>query len=466
MLEEKYMKSNILDKSNKMHFVGIGGSGMCPMAEILHKKGYTLTGSDLNETETVRRIRDLGIPVTVGPHKAENIGDADVVVYTAAAKEDNPELVAAREKGLPTLERAIMLGHVTREFGVPVGVSGTHGKTSTTAMLTNILIDDGIDPSAVIGGKLPLIGGNGRIGESEVIVVEACEYVDTFLSLYPAVSVILNIDEDHMDYFKTLDRLIESFHKYATQTSQSIIVNGDDDYAMRAVSGDDVKAEIITFGLTDKSDYYATDLKLEPTACEDFTLMHNGEALGKIELKVPGEHNLENALAAAATAHVLGANPETICKSLSNFSGVQRRFQIRGEFDGITIADDFAHHPTELTAVLTSAMNMGFNEVWAVFQPHTYTRTYNHMDDFAKALAIPSHVVMSEILAVRETNESGVKTADLAEKIDGSVWFDTFEEITDYVMERAKSGDLILTLGGGNVYLCADMFVDKYGKKD
>ncbi len=454
------MEENILDRVKKLHFVGIGGSGMCPMAEILFHKGYELTGSDIHESDTLDRVRGYGIPVHMG-HQAENIGDAECVVYTAACKPDNPELVAARQKGIPTLERSVMLGMLTRKFKRPVAVSGTHGKTTTTAMLTEILLDGGMDPSAIIGGKLPMLGANSRIGHSETIVVEACEYVDTFLELHPAVSVILNIDADHLDYFKTVDNIVKSFHQFATQTSQLLVVNGDNAKAMEAVQGLE-NARIVTFGMEDTNDYYPTEMNEEDTACEDFTLTYHGEKLGRVNLIVPGEHNMLNALAAAAAAHCLGVDPQVICASLGRFSGVHRRFEVLGKFEGVTVADDFAHHPTELTAVLTSAVRMGYRQVWAVFQPHTYSRTYNLLDDFAKALSIPHHVVMTEILAVRETNTYNIHTSDLAAKIPGSVWFDSFDKIADYVMEHAQPGDLILTLGGGDIYKCANLLVEKY----
>lgn len=453
-------KQNLLDTVKKLHFVGIGGSGMCPMAEILHHKGYILTGSDMNESDTLERIRGYGIPVSMG-HRAENIGDAEVVVYTAACKSDNPELVAAREKGIPTLERSVMLGILTEKFPFSIAVSGTHGKTTTTGMLTQILMEAGKDPSAIIGGKLPLIGGNGRVGKSGCIVCEACEYVDTFLQLHPAVSVLLNIDADHLDYFKTVDNIVKSFHQFATQTSQMLVVNGDDQRVMKSVSGLSGQ-KIVTFGRSDKNDYYPAELNEEDTACEDFTLMFRGERLGRVNLAVPGEHNMMNAVAAAAAAHSTGADPEAICSALGHFTGVHRRFEVLGKFGGVTVADDFAHHPTELSAVLSSAMRMGYREVWAVFQPHTYSRTYNLLEEFSKALAIPDHLVMTEILAVRESNTYNIHTSDLAAKIPGSVWFNSFEEIADYVMDHAKSGDLILTLGGGDIYKCANLIVQKY----
>lgn len=449
---------DILDHVKRIHFVGIGGSGMCPLAEILHSRGYTLTGSDVSESDTLERIRSYGIPVMMG-HKAENIKGAELVVYTAAAKQDNPELVAAREQGIPTMERSVMLGVVTRRYADTVAVSGTHGKTSTTAMLTQILVNSGKDPSAIIGGKLPFIGGNGRIGKSEIMVCEACEYVDTFLQLTPAVSIILNVDADHLDYFKDLEHIVRSFHRFASQTTKALVVNGDDPNTLKAIEG--VSLPVMTFGLGKDNDYYAAEVAASAGVREHFTLMHKGEKLTEIALSVPGKHNIYNALAAAAAAHYLGVAPKDIAFSLHQFTGVHRRFEILGRPNDIVIADDFAHHPTELTATLTAAMQMGFQTVWAVFQPHTFSRTYLLMDDFAKALRVPDRVVMSEILPVRETNTYNVHTKDLADKVPGSVWFDTFEEIADYIAAHAKPGDLVLTLGGGNVYQCAHMILDR-----
>jgi UDP-N-acetylmuramate--alanine ligase len=454
--------NEILSKVKKIHFVGIGGSGMCPIAEILHHKGFQLTGSDTNESDTLARIRSYGIPVSMG-HKAENVGDAELVVYTAAVKADNPELIAAREKGIPVVERSVMLGMVTRRYPNPVAVSGTHGKTTTTALITQILINAGIDPTAVIGGKLPFIGGNGRVGKSDTIVCEACEYVDTFLQLYPAISVILNVDGDHLDYFGTVDNIIKSFHQFAQQTSKLLVVNGDDANSMKAVSGI-TNAEIITFGLKSTDDYYAENIADTKEAKERFSVMKHGKKLADVTLSIPGKHNIYNALAAFAVADQMGVDAESIAASLHQFTGVHRRFEILGKFNGITVADDFAHHPTELTATLTAANQMGFRCVWAVFQPHTFSRTSMLLDDFAKALAIPDKVVLSEILAVREVNTYHIYAKDLADKVPGSVWFKTFEEIADYVTANAQEGDLILTLGGGDVYKCANMIVDKYKK--
>ncbi len=453
---------DILDQINRIHMIGIGGSGMCPMAEILHSKGFSITGSDVFESDTLQRIRSYGIPVSMG-HKKENIQGAQLVVYTAAVKQDNPELIAAQEQGIPAIERSVMLGMVARRYSHSIAVSGTHGKTSTTAMLTQILINGGKDPTAIIGGKLPFIGGNGRVGASQTMVCEACEYVDTFLQLTPAVSVILNVDADHLDYFGDLSNIIRSFHQFASQTTRALIVNGDDTNALKAVEG--VELPIITYGMGEHNDYQAAEISASAGVQEHFTLLYQGRPLTKISLSVPGKHNIYNALAAAAAAHYLGVKPEDIAFSLHQFTGVHRRFEILGNPQGITVADDFAHHPTELKATLSAAMEMGFQQVWAVFQPHTFSRTFLLLHDFAQALSIPDHAVISEILPVRETNTYNIYAKDLAEKVPGSVWFETFEEIADYVSKQASSGDLILTLGGGNVYQCAHMILDRLNQQ-
>ena len=456
--------NDVLSKVNKIHFIGIGGSGMCPIAEILLHRGYELTGSDIAESDTLARVRSYGIPVFMG-QKAENVDGAELVVYSAAIKPNNPELVAAKQKGIPAVERSVMLGMVTRRFPNTIAVAGTHGKTTTTAMTTQILLEAGLDPSAVIGGKLPLIGGNGRAGKSDIVVCEACEFVDTFLQLYPKISIILNIDNDHLDYFGTVENTIRSFHKFCEQTSGTIIVNGDDANAMKAVEGIS-NAHIITYGFRPSDDYSASDIQPTQRARERFTVCKAGEKIVEVSLSIPGKHNIYNALAAFAAADLMGVGADQIAKSLRAFTGVHRRFEMLGEFGGVTVADDFAHHPTEIKATLTAAKEMGFSRVWAVFQPHTFSRTYLLFNDFIKALSIADRVVLSEILAVRETNTYNIYAKDLAAKIPGCVWFKTFEEISDYMVKNAESGDLILTLGGGDVYKCANMIVQKYKKAE
>ena len=443
---------NLLKTRKHIHFIGIGGSGMFPMVQILHSEGFYITGSDNNETETTKIERKMGIPVTLG-QAAENIEGADLIVYTAAIMSDNPELIAAKASGVPCLERSDMLGLLTRRYSKAVCVAGTHGKTTTSAMIAQTLIEGGFDPSAFIGGKVKALGGSGRAGKSDIFVVEACEFVDTFLKLSNDISVILNIDNDHLDYFGSIENSIKSFRKFASNSTGPVIVNGDDANTMKAVEGLD--KEIITFGWSNKNDYYAADVRFLGGAKSGYTLMHHGKPICEIRLSIPGKHNILNSMACAAVCLYLGMNPEEMAEHIDKFPGAGRRFEILGEVNGVTIADDYAHHPTEIAATLKAAKEMDFHEVWAVFQPFTYSRTALLMDDFVTALSVADHVVMSEIMGSREKNTYNVYTKDLAEKIPGSVWFNTFKEMADYTMSHAKPGDLVITLGCGDVYKCA-----------
>ena len=366
---------------------------------------------------------------------------------------DNPELIAAKASGVPCLERSDMLGLLTRRYGKAVCVAGTHGKTTTSAMIAQTLLEGGFDPSAFIGGKVKALGGSGRAGKSDIFVVEACEFVDTFLKLSNDISVILNIDNDHLDYFGTIENSIKSFRKFASNSTGPVIVNGDDANTMKAVEGLD--KEIITFGWSSKNDYYAENVRFLGGAKSGYTLMHHGEAICEIRLSIPGKHNILNSMACAAVCLYLGMKPEEMAEHIDKFPGAGRRFEILGEVNGVTIADDYAHHPTEIAATLKAAKEMDFHEVWAVFQPFTYSRTALLMDDFVTALSVADHVVMSEIMGSREKNTYNVYTKDLAEKIPGSVWFNTFKEMADYTMSHAAPGDLVITLGCGDVYKCA-----------
>ncbi len=451
--------SELLKKVKRIHFIGIGGSGMCPLAEILHSQGYELSGSDNNESDTLSRIKSMGIPVAMG-QRAENIQGAEIIVYTAALLKDNPELVAAKNSGIPTFERSEMLGAITEMFNNCICVCGTHGKTTVSSMLTQVLLENDQDPSAVIGGKLPLINSNGRVGETQNMVCEACEFVDTFLKLYPDVAVILNIDEDHLDYFKTLDNIIKSFNKFAKMATKALIYNGDDENTIKAVSDINDK-EKITFGIGKDNDFYADNIEIR-NAFPCFDIYNKGEFIGHIELNVPGEHNIYNALAAISAAVYNGVDPAEAITALEHFGGAGRRFERLGTYNGIDIADDYAHHPAELKVTLEAAMKMGYNNVWAVFQPFTFSRTALLMDDFAEVLRIPDKCVMTEIMGSREINTYNVYTSQLAEKIPGSVWFNTFEEVAQYVFENAKEGDLVITLGCGDIYKAAKILIKKY----
>ena len=431
---------------------------MSALAEILHHEGYELTGSDNNESDTLSRIISLGIPVKMG-HSRDNIGNAQLVVHTAAVHEDNPEIIAAHEKNIPVIDRAELLGLISLRYSQTIAVAGTHGKTTTTCMITQILMAAGLDPTAVIGGKLPAIGGSSRVGHSEIMVCEACEFVDSFLSLHPAISVILNIDDDHLDYFKTMENLISHFGLFANQTSKTLIINGNDVNTLKAVKNSALRR--VTFGFDKNNDYSAANIKTGVTGQLYFEILHQGDIIASIALKVPGRHNILNALAACAAAVEAGASKEAIENGLNTFKGAGRRFEVLGKVRGITIVDDYAHHPTELKATLEAAAEMGFKRVWAVFQPFTYSRTVMLMDDFVRVLQIADRVVLAEIMGSREVNTYNVYSKDLCDKIPGSVWFSTFEEIASYVMENAGEGDLVITLGCGDIYKAAKMMLKK-----
>lgn len=449
---------NFLAGKKHIHFIGIGGSGMYPLAQILHTRGYYLTGSDNNETSTLDAVRKMGIPVVLG-QKAENIAGADLIVHSAAIMDDNPELMAARASGVLTVERSDLLGLITEEYSKAFCVSGTHGKTTTSSMLTMILLEAGIDLSTVIGGKLKAIGGSGRAGRSEYMVCEACEFVDTFLKLSPNISIILNIDRDHMDYFKTMENLKHSFTKFCGLTTDIIIANGDDANTMEAVNAAETKARVITFGKTDKNDFYAADIRHIADFHTEFTLMHDGNALCDIAVHVPGIHNVYNAVAACAAAYSAGIPVEALRGGLEKFGGAMRRFERLAKINGVTFVDDYGHHPAEIAATLKTAKEMSFKRVWVVHQPFTYSRTAMLLDEFAKALSIADRVVLTEIMGSREKNTYNIYAKDLAEKIDGCVWFPTFEEVARYVVDNVCNGDLVITTGCGDVYKVADMMI-------
>ncbi|MBR6792361.1 MAG: UDP-N-acetylmuramate--L-alanine ligase [Ruminococcus sp.] len=467
------MNNNILTGKKHIHFIGIGGSGMYPLAQILHSQGFYLTGSDNNETETLDAVRKMGIPVFIG-QRAENIEGADLIAYSAAIMADNPELVAAKASGVPVLERSDLLGIITSRYNNAICVSGTHGKTTATSMITQIMFTAGIDLSAYIGGKLPCIGGSGKAGSSDILVCESCEFVDTFLKLYPDIAVILNIDADHLDYFKTLDNIIKSFRKFAENASKALIINGDDENTLKAVEGISGK-DIISFGLNKNNDYYADNIQKLSGLETSFDVYRRGELMGSITLNVAGNHNILNALASVASADYVNVPFEDIAKGLNEFRGAGRRFEKLGCEKGITVVDDYAHHPTELEAVLSSAMDMNFNNVWAVFQPFTFSRTKILLDDFAKVLSIPDKTVLTDIMGSREKNTYGIFTRHLAEKIEGCIWFPqdetkewdderkyfNFAQICDYVCDNAKEGDLVITLGCGDAYKIAKMILQK-----
>lgn len=450
-------EDKILTGIKRVHMIGIGGSGMCPLAEILHSKGYELTGSDNNESDPLERVKKLGIKVFMG-HNADNIKGAQLVVYSAAISQDNPEIVAAKEQGIPLMERSHLLGALTRHYDNVIGVCGTHGKTTVTSMITQILILNKREPSAVIGGKLPLINSNGTVGSSQTLVCESCEFVDTFLQMSPDVSVLLNIDNDHLDYFKTMDNLVLSFHKFIAM-SKTCYYNGDDKLCVNAA--DDIKAQKITFGFESTNDFYADNIESGKFGfC--FDVIHKGEKLGRMQMHIPGRHNVLNGLAAFAVCYNEGVSAEGIADAVSKFTGAGRRFEFLGVYNRFTLADDYAHHPTEIKATLSAAKELDYNRVIAVFQPFTFSRTALLKDDFIKALSIADKVIMTPIMGSREKNTFGIKSEDIANKLSDAVVVDGFENIADTILKTAKEGDLVITMGGGDIYKAAHIIQARF----
>lgn len=451
-------EDKIIEGVSRIHMIGIGGSGMCPLAEILHSKGYELTGSDNNESDPLSRIRNLGIKVFMG-HSADNIKGAQLVVYSAAISEDNPELKAAREQGIPTMERSHMLGALTRHFDNVIGVCGTHGKTTVTSMITQILILNKMDPTAVIGGKLPLINSNGIAGGSETMVCESCEFVDTFLQLSPDIAVLLNIDNDHLDYFKTMENLTLSFHKFLAMAGRAYI-NGDDERAKKAA--EDINADIVTFGFGEKNIYRAENI-IRGKFGFSFDVVKNDEKIINIDMHIPGRHNVLNGLAAFAVCYDMGVAAEGIKDAIQKFTGAGRRFEFLGEYGGFMLADDYAHHPTEIRATLSAAKELDYNRVIAVFQPFTFSRTALLKDEFISALSLADKVILTPIMGSREVNTYGISSEDLAKGLKDAVIVDGFENIADTVIKTAGRGDLVITMGGGDIYKAAHIIQKRLG---
>lgn len=439
-----------------VHFIGIGGISMSGLAEILLERGFTVSGSDAHETELTDKLAAHGARISYG-QKAENISDGiDVVVYTAAVHPDNPEFAEARRRGLPILSRAELLGQLMRNYRQAIAVAGTHGKTTTTSMLTEILMDAGTDPTISVGGMVDAIGGNIRVGASDLFVTEACEYTNSFLSFYPTIGIILNIEADHLDFFKDIEDIRRSFRKFAELIPEqgALVINSDIRNYEEITKG--LAARIVTVGSRpEQSDYSAANIRFDEKACASYELLVHGEAVQTITLGTPGLHNVYNSLAAAAAAHELGITGEEIGTGLSRFKGTHRRFEKKGELGGITVIDDYAHHPQEIGATLSAAKQYPHREIWCVFQPHTYSRTKALMEEFAQALSVADHVVLADIYAARETDTLGVSSQILAEKIRALGtdvhYFPSFDEIETFLLENCVNGDLLITMGAGDI---------------
>lgn len=444
----------------RVHLVGIGGVSMCPLAEVLRRMGMEVQGSDMTESKTVLHLRELGIEVAIG-HNAENLGECDVVIRTAAVRDSNPEIAGAVARSIPVYERAQAWGAIMRHYQNAICVSGTHGKTTTTSMCTHIFMAAQKDPTVMIGGTLPLLGSGYRVGQGDTIILESCEYCNSFLSFFPTVAILLNVAEDHLDFFKDLRDIEHSFRRFAELVPDNgfVIANLDDEGVRETMEG--YTRAVISFSRTNhEADCYADNL-VYTNGLPAFDVIIKGELYTRIALQVGGEHNVSNALAAAAAAYVLGIPGEAVTDGLGSFTGAGRRFEHKGTYNGAEIFDDYAHHPDELHALLTTAKTLGYKRVVVAFQPHTYTRTAKLFDRFVEELQLADVAVLAEIYAAREQNTIGISSSDLCRNIPGSVYCPTLERTAEQVRRILCPGDLFLTVGAGDIYRVGEKLLEK-----
>lgn len=449
-----------------IHCIGIGGIGLSAIGEILLSRGYNVSGSDMKESEITSNLALKGARIFIG-HRAENVENADLIVYSSAVGTDNPELKEAAKRNIPAITRAQMLGILMDEYDSSIAISGTHGKTTTTSMVSLILDRAKFEPTILVGGNLSEIGGNVKVGTGQYFVTEACEYMDSFLSLKPKIEIILNIDSDHLDYFKDIDHIVNSFDKFTSLIPEDgfVVAYEANPFVNKVIKG--IK-NAVTFGLNENCTYYARDIVFNENGMPSFDVVKNGKHLARIQLSVPGEHNILNALAAFSCCHSLGVDAKTIKETLEAYRGTQRRFDIVGTTEkGVKIVDDYAHHPTEIKATLSACQNIPHNKLWCLFQPHTYTRTMALFDEFAAAFEKADILVLAEIYAAREKNIYKISSRQLAEAIKKTypdkevIFMDDFGRIADYVSENAQKGDLVLTMGAGDIYKVGDMILEK-----
>ncbi len=456
-----------LSKCNQVHCIGIGGIGLSAIAEIFLNRGKTVTGSDMKESDITDHLISKGAIIFLG-HREKNVEGADLVIYSAAVSTDNPELRRARELNIPTVTRAQALGALMREYDNSIAISGTHGKTTTTSMVSLILKNAEKDPTILVGGTLEELGGNVAVGKSDYFVTEACEYMDSFLSLAPKIEIILNIDSDHLDYFKDIDHIASSFEKFTSlvPNDKGMIVAYDaNPFVHSVIQG---KPGVVTFGLSDQCKYYAEDISWSAEGRPGFKVYCEGKILGEVQMAIPGEYNVLNALAAFACTHELGVEAGVIIKTLESYTGTDRRFDIIGITEkGVQIIDDYAHHPTEICATLSAAVKVPHNRLWVCFQPHTYTRTRALFEQFVDAFEQTDCLILAEIYAAREKNIYKISSALLAEEIKKKHptkevhFFKTFDEITNFVYENAEKGDVVITMGAGDIYKVGEAVLAK-----
>ena len=438
-----------------VHFIGIGGISMSGLAEILLKEHFTISGSDAKQSALTDHLESLGATCFY-PQKASNIIDGiDVVVYTAAIHDDNPEYAEAKRQNLPMLSRAELLGQLMTNYGTPIAISGTHGKTTTTSMLSHILLEAETDPTISVGGILNAIGGNIRVGNSDIFLTEACEYTNSFLHFFPKISVILNVEEDHMDFFKDIDDIRSSFHKFSALLPEDGLLVVNKNIEKLETITDGLSCKVVTYSETQDADYSAANITFDVLGNASFDLIKYGTYVDRITLSVAGTHNVSNALGTIAVADALEIPLDTIKKGILSFTGTVRRFQYKGERNGFTIIDDYAHHPTEIRATLTSAQNYPHKDIWCIFQPHTYTRTKAFFHEFAEALSLADHIILADIYAARETDTLGMTSEALAEELRklgaDAYYLPSFEAIENFVLEKVIHGDVLITMGAGDV---------------
>lgn len=445
MIKRNRKISQFLVPGRHVHLVGIGGVSMRPLGLVLKGMGMVVTGSDMNASVSTAELISQGIHVDIG-HAAENIVGADCIIRTAAAHNDNPEIAAARAAGIPVFERAQAWGEIMRSYKNAVCISGTHGKTTTTSMMTHILMEADLDPTVMIGGYLPLLHAGHRVGHGDTILLESCEYCDSFLNFFPTLAVVLNVEADHLDYFKDLSDVQKSFHKFAELATSGVIANGDDEHTVQAMAG----INYISFGLKDGNRIHAANM------CPDwrhFDVICDGEFYCHLDMGVLGRHNALNALAAAGAAWMMGIPGDAVSRGLEAFHGAGRRMEFKGCWNSADVYDDYAHHPDEISATIDSIRaSFPNHRLVLAFQPHTYTRTHALFADFVRQLKKADVLVLAEIYAARERNTVGISSADLAAKIPGSVFCETLPEVTAWLKENVRQGDVVITMGAGDIF--------------
>ncbi|MDP4093803.1 MAG: UDP-N-acetylmuramate--L-alanine ligase [Bacillota bacterium] len=458
------------DKLKYIHFIGIGGISMSGLAEILLHLGYEVTGSDMKSSGITQKLEKKGVNINIG-HSEDNIKNPDLVVYTAAVKENNPELMKARRLNIPVVDRATLLGNIMKKYPYGIAISGTHGKTTTTSMITMIMLESKLDPTVHIGGELEAIGGNTKIGGSGFFIAEACEYVESFLKFYPYLAVVLNIELDHVDYFRDLDHIKSAFSKFAALVPKDgylVVCNDDPNAASLAKK---VDCNVITYGINSKdAQYTAQDIVYDEMGCASYKLFKDGKKITSMKLNIPGIHNVSNSLAAVAACSMLGCDMAHIREGLRKFTGAHKRFELKGDVDDIRVIDDYAHHPSEIKATLKAAKNCAHSKIWCIFQPHTYSRTKSLMGEFAKSFNDADVVIVSDIYAAREADTGEVHASMLADKINAgsqkAVYIHDFDNIVKYLEDNVSPGDLVITMGAGDIVKVGEMFIKNKQAKE